>query len=227
MARIEERIKNILENLEQVNEDLLALSDDIWLSIDHNDTESMKEGVKFKSTYNLQLAEFGRLSDQISNLVQEFTGAGPTHEEADAGNIKENERIIKELDKKEKHFLTENFTYKRPYGFSFKGKAFKDVTVWKRVYELFLKYLAQHEPDFLNLINDTRFITKRGNKSFSSDKKELRSPLRIIEDLFAETNLSANHITGRMVDILHVFGYKEEDFVVYLREDRDFNNKNL
>lgn len=32
-----DRIRNILQRLEQTREDLLALSDDIWLSIDHND----------------------------------------------------------------------------------------------------------------------------------------------------------------------------------------------
>lgn len=37
------RIRNILEQLEQTREDLLAVSDDIWLSIDHNDTEALED----------------------------------------------------------------------------------------------------------------------------------------------------------------------------------------
>lgn len=224
MARIDDRIKNILENLEQINEDLLALSDDIWLSIDHNDTVAMEEGVKFKSSYNQELREFNRLSDNISNLVEEFTGTSPSHIEVEPASAKENERIIKELDKKEKHYLSDDFTYKRPYGFNFKGKAYKDVTVWKRLYVLFLKYLSQHEPDFKNVIFDSKFISKRGHKSFSTDEKELRSPLNVTENIFAETNLSANDTTDRMLDVLEAFGYKEKDFVVYLREDRDFKS---
>lgn len=32
-----DRIRNILQRLEQTREDLLVLSDDIWLNIDHND----------------------------------------------------------------------------------------------------------------------------------------------------------------------------------------------
>jgi hypothetical protein len=35
-----QRIQSILTNLEAVGEDLLALSDDIWLNIDHNDNEA-------------------------------------------------------------------------------------------------------------------------------------------------------------------------------------------
>lgn len=43
-----DRIRSILEQLEQTREDLLALSDDIWLSIDHNDSQALEEGVAFK-----------------------------------------------------------------------------------------------------------------------------------------------------------------------------------
>lgn len=224
MARINDRIKKILENLEQINEDLLALSDDIWLSIDHNDNVTMEEGVKIKSSYNQELREFNRLSDNISDLLEEFTGTKPSLIEAETASDGENERIIKELDKKEKHYLSEDFTYKRPYGFNFNGKAYKDVTVWKRLYVLFLNYLSQHESDFKKVIFDSRFVSKKGHKSFSKDEKELRSPLKITEDIFAETNLSANDITDRMIEVLSAFGYKEEDFVVYLREDRDFKS---
>ena len=51
------RIRTILTNLENVREDLLALSDDIWLSIDHNDSIAMDEGVKFKKEYNAPLPQ--------------------------------------------------------------------------------------------------------------------------------------------------------------------------
>ena len=41
-------IRNILQDLERVRENMLALSDDIWLSIDHNDPDALQEGVEFK-----------------------------------------------------------------------------------------------------------------------------------------------------------------------------------
>ena len=50
------RIRSILQQLEQVREDLLALSDDIWLSIDHNDNQALQEGVAFKKEYNAKVA---------------------------------------------------------------------------------------------------------------------------------------------------------------------------
>ena len=41
-----QRIHNILEELETVRENLLALSDEIWDSIDHNDNESLERGFR-------------------------------------------------------------------------------------------------------------------------------------------------------------------------------------
>jgi hypothetical protein len=40
-----DRTREILEDLEAVRENLLALSDEIWQSINHNDPEALEEGV--------------------------------------------------------------------------------------------------------------------------------------------------------------------------------------
>ena len=55
------RTRQILEDLEAVRENLLALSDDIWLSIDHNDPAALEEGVAFKRAYNAKAAAFDTL----------------------------------------------------------------------------------------------------------------------------------------------------------------------
>ena len=49
------QIRNILENLEQIREDLLSLSDDIWLSIDHNDSEALDQGLPSKKNITPKL----------------------------------------------------------------------------------------------------------------------------------------------------------------------------
>lgn len=38
-------VNEILDDLTNVKENLLTLSDDIWNNIDHNDTEKLEEGV--------------------------------------------------------------------------------------------------------------------------------------------------------------------------------------
>ncbi len=59
-----DRTLQILRDLEAVRENLLALSDDIWLGIDHNDTQAMNEGVEFKRQYNAKLSAFDLLASE-------------------------------------------------------------------------------------------------------------------------------------------------------------------
>jgi hypothetical protein len=55
----------------------LALSDDIRLSINHNDNQALKEGIQFKEEYNERLTKFNQLSENISALVEDYTGLEP------------------------------------------------------------------------------------------------------------------------------------------------------
>ena len=48
-----------MSDLERVRENLLSLSDDIRLGINHNDSEALLEGTEFKLAYNEKMAEFG------------------------------------------------------------------------------------------------------------------------------------------------------------------------
>lgn len=48
---MKEKAIQLREALERINEDLLALSDDIWLNIDHNDAQGLEKGVAFKKAF--------------------------------------------------------------------------------------------------------------------------------------------------------------------------------
>lgn len=224
MDKIEQRIQNILEQLEETNEDLLALSDDIWLSIDHNDNEALQESIKFKEEYNKKLAAFHRLSDEIEELVRNFTGLSREAEESAEVASAENERIIKALDKKKKHSLDQDFKYKRPYGFTIEGKAYQNVRSWRKMYLLTLKYLDNRYSSFDSILNASTFISNRGNKDFSQSRRDLRKAIDINGSIYAEANLSANQIRDRIVKLLDYFEVNNEEFVIYLREDRDWKN---
>ena len=58
-----QRIRTILNELERVRENLLSLSDDIWLGSDHNDSKAVQEGADFKVACNEKMAEFGSGND--------------------------------------------------------------------------------------------------------------------------------------------------------------------
>ena len=61
-----DRTRAILEDLEAVRENLLALSDDIWAGIDRQDLAAFDEGVRFMRSYVERMPEFDRLAADLS-----------------------------------------------------------------------------------------------------------------------------------------------------------------
>ncbi len=225
MLEHSERVRQILADLESLRENLLALSDDIWLSIDHNDQDTLDAGYEFKKTYNAKLADFDSVAEDLSGLVQRFTEIElepdvdnlPAHQDRD-----ERDRIVQELDRARPHSLAEDFTFKRPYGYSLHDAARKDVVTWKRFYQLVCRQLANYDVDlFQSLPEHSEFISNRGNPSFSRNPDSFRSPVDIGHGIYAEAHLSANHIRNMMRDLLTVFDINHDDLRIFLREDRD------
>src|SRR5437762_2023524 len=92
-----ERTRQILDDLETVRENLLALSDDIWLSIDHNDQQALEAGVEFKRAYNAKAAAFDVIATDLSTLIQQYTRVRLEQaEKSGGGDRAENDRIIAE-----------------------------------------------------------------------------------------------------------------------------------
>jgi len=168
-----DRTRHILERLDQVREDLLALSDDIWQSIDHNDTQALEEGVAFKHEYNARMAAFDQLAGEISTLVRQFTAVRlDESDQADQRSPQAAERIIRDLDQRQAHELNEDFTFKRPYGFQLGDEARSGVTTWRRLFELICLYLQGLDPRrFASLPGHPKFISRRGNPVFSEDPR--------------------------------------------------------
>jgi hypothetical protein len=220
------RIRKILTNLENVREDLLALSDDIWLSIDHNHSEALQEGVRFKLQYNEKLDSFNQLSSDLSRLVQRFTDTdlepAPVPDVTSRSAKEQRERIIKELDRETAHGLDEDWRYKRPHGFILQGQPQIGVVTWRRVYELVCHQLAEQNSElFDSLPEHELFISNRGNQAFSRDPELLRQPMELTDGILAEANLSANSIRTNIGTLLDVFDIGHDEFKVYFREDRD------
>lgn len=217
------RIRNLLNDLEAVRENLLALSDDIWQAIDHNDPDSLEAGVEFKRSYNQKSAAFDQIAGDLSSMVQKYTAVRLEETEKIGGaNLEENERIIKELDREEPHRLDENFTYKRPHGFILAGKGTTGVTTWQRLYELVCRSLLSiDEQRFRAMEEDPDFISPKGHRIVTKNPLSLRKAMELHEDLFVESNLSANSICDVIRRMLAVFGIAETQMQIYLRQDRD------
>jgi len=220
-----QRIQAILANLEGVGEDLLALSDDIWLNIDHNDSTAVERGAEFKIAFNEAVDEFTGVAGRLSHLIEEFTEV-PTFEAPAAPESTEErerrERLIRSLDQHVPHALHEDFRYKRPIAFTVGGVPFDGTTTWSQVYETVCRHLASTNPSiFESLPTSSDFVSNRGNKYFSREPSDLRIPRDFGGGVLAETNLSANQIRDNIKRVLAAFGLAEKEFAIYLREDRD------
>ncbi len=218
-----ERTLQILEDLEAVRENLLALSDDIWAGIDRQDLAAFDEGVRFMRSYVEKMTEFDRLAADLSVLIQQYTQVSlEATEETGQEDRERNERIIRELNRDEPHSLVEDFTYKRPHGFILAGQATSGITTWQRLYELVCRQLYQRDSDrFGSLVDNPEFISNRGHHSVTHDPGSLRKALRVENVLFVECNLSANGIRDMIRRLLIAFDLEQGEIQLFLRQDRD------
>jgi len=219
----QDRTRQILEDLEAVRENLLALSDDIWLSIDHNDQKALEEGVQFKRTYNEKTRGFDQLASELSAMIQQYTSVRLESEERSGeGDRERNERIVQELNREEPHSIDEDFTYRRPHGFILEGQGTTGITTWRRLFELVCQQLLRRTPDrFRALPDNADFVSSRGHRGFSRNSEELRSASEIGDGIFAEINLSANGLRDTLRRLLATFEIPAADLRLFLREDRD------
>jgi hypothetical protein len=218
-----DRTREILEDLEAVRENLLALSDDIWAGIDRQDLPAFDEGVRFMRSYIEKMTEFDRLAADLSVLIQQYTQVSlESSEETGDEDGERNERIIQELNREEQHSIDEDFTYKRPHGFILAGQATSGITTWQRLYELVCRQLYQRDvARFVSLIDDPDFISNRGHHSVTHDSDALRKALEVGEGLFVECNLSANGIRDMIRRLLIAFEIETGELRLFLRQDRD------
>ena len=220
------KIKEILDTLNNLQENLLSLPDDMLLSIDPRDNESLEQGTRFIKAYNDYLGQFTESSVRITQMIKEYFGINPEEDDVVKGtsNKQQRERLIAELDKAEPHYLGENFTYKRPYGFMLGEAAYKGLKTWKTLYLLVLNMLQASDPKkFAALPETERFISNRGKPLVSSNEHDLRLGEKLDSGLYAEINLSANSIAKYIKELLEHFGLDPRTMKIYLREDRDAN----
>jgi len=217
------RTREILEDLEAVRENLLALSDHIWQSIDHNDAEALEAGVEFKRAFNAKATAFDSSASELSELVQQYTSVRlDQSEESGGADRATNERIIAALNREEPRHLDEDFTYKRPHGFVLDGRGTTGVTTWQRLYELVCQQLfTRDEGRFRGLENHLEFVSNRGHHTVTGDATTLRKPLAVSDDLYVEANLSANGIRDVIRRLLEVFEIPTDRMQIFLRQDRD------
>lgn len=158
-----------------------------------------------------------------ANGIEDSDDLDETDEETEARLIPNYADYI--VDKMIEHSLNENFTHKRPYGFRLINKRLIETATWK---DMLIKFseilLTLHESKFLSLEKNKTMKGRKG-KLISTNPKDMRSPAKVANRIFIETNLSSNSICNLIKKMLKEYGYKTDDFKVYLRADYTLLNK--
>lgn len=220
----QDNIKETLDILNTLNEYLLSIPDDMLLSIDPRDNQSIVSSLQSIAQFNDSLSEFTGASAKIEAQIKKYFSINPEEDDVVKESSKngKNKRIVKELDKTEFYSLAENFTYKRPFGFVLGDSVYKGIKTWKSLYLQVLRELRGLYPEkFLKLTEEEKFITNRGNSSFAKNDQGLRIPEELFSGFFVEVNLSANSIRDNIGNLLDYFDVDSADFKISLRENRD------
>jgi hypothetical protein len=110
---VNDRVRDILADLERVRQDLRAYSDDVWLGTDHNDSTALKKAYEFKLAYNAKMAEFDRVARELAALLQPEEGPPPQGMPQNGGGSGHMRGTL--------HSLGENFTHTQPAALQFFG----------------------------------------------------------------------------------------------------------
>ncbi len=219
------RVNSILTHLQQVREDLYSLAEDIYINADPHVSEEVKRTSEFLVAYNEKIEEFSRVATDVEALVRRHTAPA---EETTTETIQERtprerrERIVLAMDNRQPHSLDEDFTYKRPYGFSLGDSVYREVNTWRNVLDRVCRNLsAADNRVFLKLPDNPLLISIQGKHYFSRNPSDHHIPMDVGSGIHVETVLSAKRVSVVIIKLLEAFGIPKEDCIVFLREDRN------
>jgi hypothetical protein len=204
-----EKHGELIEAVEFFNSILNDVIDELQDKID----EKMKDRNFEESTKLLELA---KKCNELEQKVDE------TYVKVDRPKINKSKHINYEeyeLDYKTEHSITEDFKYKRPYGFKINDKNKIKVNSWQDMLIKTCEILYEVDKEkFLDLENRNH-MNGRKRKYFTKNQDVLRVPGSINNIIYVELNQSSNSIIKIVKKLLKEFNYNYNEFRIYLRAD--------
>jgi hypothetical protein len=102
-----------------------------------------------------------------------------------------------------------DYAYTKPDSISYFGVIKSNISSWKEVFSSTVIAMSDDYSQQLYLMADDQ-----SNDFYSRSDSVLRYPIKIFDDLFIETNLSANSIVRRIKDLLDFCGVAYENLVI-------------
>lgn len=213
--------QEILSDFQSLGEKLNTLSDEIWLSIDHDDPKQLQTGVRLKAAFNEKRGSFRKLKDELSRLFQEIPGtlsarSGPAaldrQENSQAFGPETDDLVAVSLS------MTGDLTFTRPRGFQLVGYPPEEVRTWREFLQaLCQRLLALNRERFRSLAWNRELRKKGGSPYISEDSHEFRWAIPVDEGLFVEGNLSANNVCEFARRLLTAFGIPSSQLTIRYR----------
>lgn len=98
------------------------------------------------------------------------------------------------IDKNIEYTLYDNFTHKRPYAFKLLDSPLIYAETWKEMLVKVCEYLIKFDEEKFIEFENLKHMNGKRKKYFSIKSKDIRSPKRVADKIYVETNQSANSI---------------------------------
>lgn len=212
--------REILSDFQSLGEKLNTFSDEIWLSIDHDDPKQLQKGVRFKAAFNEKRDSFRKLKAELSRLFQEIPGTQAARPSPLAPDRQENsQRFDPETDDLVSMSLSMagDLKFKRPRGFQVVGYPPEEARTWRQFLQALCQRLfALDRERFRNLAWNREFWRRGGRPYVSETGHELYAALSVGDGLFVEGNQSANAICEFARKLLATFEIPANQVTIFV-----------
>lgn len=204
-------IAEISEMANQLKEKLNLLRNEIWeelMDISPDDTYSIENHAGKMKSLNATIDEYERYHIQLIDKLKNYTINTEKMKVIECNNLNNQDNPLFSL----REYLRDH----KPYMIRFRGKShyrnnWNEVFTWLASEVISLKQFTEQE-----LVNDKIFW---GNKRhyFSFDRSDLWKPEKVSDNVWMETNLSANGFRDVMVNLLNKAGISIDEVEIELR----------
>jgi hypothetical protein len=123
------------------------------------------------------------------------------------------------VDHQVEHTLYENFTHIRPYAFRLGQQEQLFVKTWIEMLIETCNILIDKDAAKFLSFEHIKEMNGKKSKYISSKKDGMRKPHPLRENLFLETNMSANGVRNLILKMLKAYNIKATDYKIYYRAD--------
>lgn len=221
--------KDIGESISLLNmvlEELMnKIGQDMSAALNEKNYPTIKYCMDLHKDINKTYEENKELIEYIEGITSEETCDETKEDLIESEEVAITDYDSYKVDQSIPHTLYENFEYKRPVRFKLHENII-EANTWNKVFFETCEILYKLDKSiFRSFVYDKKMNGKK-RSYFSMTEDNIRKPNKLeCDDIYIETNLSANSIKQIIIKMLEKYNIKLSDFTVYYRADYTELNK--